>query len=134
MVNPQTALVYTMVLVSAADGDMTDSELATIGAIVRNLPVFKDFDVGKLTRVAADCAALLGETDGLSEVLGLVSDVLPDRLRETAYALACDVVAADLVAEQAELRVLEMIRHELGVDRLSAAAIERGARARHATV
>ena len=42
--------------------------------------------------------------------------------------------AADAAATQEELRVLELIRHRLEVDRLSAAAIERGARARHARV
>jgi hypothetical protein len=52
-------------------------------------------------------------------------------LRETAYALACDVVAADGRATQEELRLLELLRHRLEVGRLPAAAIERGARARH---
>ena len=33
MVSHQTALIYTMVLVSAADGDMTDAELTVIGDI-----------------------------------------------------------------------------------------------------
>ena len=40
-------------------------------------------------------------------------------------------VAADGDASQEELRMLEMIRFRLDVDRLTAAAIERGARARH---
>jgi uncharacterized tellurite resistance protein B-like protein len=57
---------------------------------------------------------------------------LPDRLRETAYALACDVVAADGTAAQEELRLLEIMRHSLDIDRLNAAAIERGAAARYA--
>jgi tellurite resistance protein len=56
---------------------------------------------------------------------------MPDRLNETAYALACDVAAADGTLEEAELRLLEEIRYELDLDRLHAAAIERGARARH---
>ena len=56
---------------------------------------------------------------------------LPEKLRETAYALACDVAAADGTIAQEELRLLEIIRHELRVGRLPAAAIERGARARH---
>ena len=30
-----------------------------------------------------------------------------------------------------ELRMLEELRHQLGVDRLTSAAIERGSRARH---
>ena len=43
----------------------------------------------------------------------------------------CDVAAADGTLDEAELRLLEEIRYELDLDRLHAAAIERGARARH---
>ena len=67
-------------------------------------------------------------------LLRLVHEALPDKLHETAYAIACDIVAADLSASQEELRLLEMLRHRLDVDRLAAAAIERGARARHMTL
>ncbi len=129
-----TALVYTMVLVSAADGEMTDPELAAIGEIVRTLPVFKDYDADQLPETAADCAGLLGEDDGLETVLGLIAESLPEKLRETAYDLACEVAAADLSADQEELRLLELLRDQLDIDRLAAAAIERGVRARHATL
>ena len=59
---------------------------------------------------------------------------LPERLFETAYAIACDVAAADGKLRESELRFLEEIRYELEIDRLHAAAIERGARARHMKV
>ena len=62
------------------------------------------------------------------------TDALPERLFETAYALACDVAAADGSLGQGELRLLEEVREELDIDRLHAAAIERGARARHMTL
>ena len=39
-ISHHSALVYTMVLVSAADRDMTDLELATMADIVRMLPIF----------------------------------------------------------------------------------------------
>ena len=74
---------------------------------------------------------LLEQEDGLDALFGLIRDTLPKRLWETAYALACDVAAADGRIEGAEARMLEEIRHELDVDRLHAAAIERGARARY---
>lgn len=131
-VTSQTALIYTMVLVSAANGEMTDAELSTIGEIVRTLPVFNDYDENGLTKAAADCAELLAAENGLDAALEITARSLPDKLRETAYALACDVAAADLEADQEELRLLEMIRHKLAIDRLASAAIERGARARHA--
>ena len=133
MVTHQTALIYTMVLVSAADGEMTDAELATIGEIVRTLPAFRDFNHDHLTRASEDCAELLASDDGLETVLGIIARSLTERLRETAYVLACDVAAADLVADQEELRLLEMLRNHLDIDRLAAAAIEHAVRARHAT-
>ena len=133
-ISHHTALIYTMVMVSAADRDMTDAELASIGDMVLHLPVFQKFDRKKLTRVGADCAKLLQQEDGLNNAFTLIKRALPKKLRETAYALACDVAAADGSASQEELRLLELIRHRLDIDRLAAAAIERGARARHLTV
>jgi hypothetical protein len=69
-----------------------------------------------------------------SPALGRIAAALPVPLRETAYALACDVVAADRGASQSELRLLGMLRERLELDPLVAAAIERAARARHRAV
>jgi uncharacterized membrane protein YebE (DUF533 family) len=132
MIDQQAALVYTMVLASAADSDMTDPELEMIDGLVRNLPVFEGYNAAELPNTANACVDLLSGTDGLDMVLDAIRDGLPERLRETAYALACDIVAADREASQEELRFLEMLRHRLDVERLVAAAIERGAGARFA--
>ncbi len=132
MIESQTALIYTMVLVSAADSEMSDAELARMGEIVRQLPVFSGFDADQLSDVAQECAEILGEDDGLDKALAQIRDNLPDHLRETAYVLACDIAVADLRASQEELRLLEMLRYSLDLDRLHAAAIERAARARYA--
>lgn len=126
-----TALVHTMVLVSAADSNMTDRELGTIGEIVSHLPIFADYDRERLTKDAEACAALLAEENGLDKVLDSITAALPEKLKETAYAVALDVAAADGSASQEELRMLEILRHRLAVGRLPAAAIERGARARY---
>jgi tellurite resistance protein len=132
MIDHQTALIYTMVLVSAADSDMTDAELGMIGDLVQHLPVFEGYDAADLPKTAGRCVDSLSQPNGLDETLDEIRDVLPTRLRETAYALACDIVAADRSASQEELRLLEMLRHRLELERLVAAAIERGARARFA--
>lgn len=131
MIDHHSALIYVMVLVSACDGDMTDAELETIGENVRYLPIFQDFTGDEVMAATRECTAMLADSDGLDTVLTIVEQALPSKLRETAYAVACDIAAADTKASQEELRMLEMIRHRLGVDRLCAAAIERGARARH---
>jgi tellurite resistance protein len=131
MIDHMTALIYTMVLVSAADRNMSDAELRTIGEIVRYLPIFKKFDLQKLPKVAGDCAEILDDDEGLDKALNVIKGALPQKLHETAYAVACDVAAADGHIKPEVIRLLELLRHALDIDRLAAAAIERGARARH---
>lgn len=130
MLSHHAALVYAMVMVSAADRNMTDAELKTIGEIVGFLPVFSDYDIELLPKTTAACAELLDSDDGLDRAFDFLKAALPPRLRETAYALACDVAASDGDPHQEVLRMLELMRRRLDIDRLAAAAIERGARAR----
>ena len=130
MLDPHGALIYTMVIVSAAERDLPDSELQMIGDIIGQLPVFHDFDQKALAKLLNGCTKALAREDGLETTLAEIGAALPPKLHETAYAIACDLVAADGEASQEELRILELIRHRLNVDRLTAAAIERGARAR----
>ncbi len=129
--SPQDALVAVMIATSAADDTMTIPEFHEITAIVGVLPVFEGYDTDRISQVGALVSDLFQEEDGLDALLGLVEEALPGHLRETAYALACDVAAADLRVAMTELRMLEELRHQLGVDRLTSAAIERGSRARH---
>jgi len=130
----QDALVAVMIAVSASDEQMRTSELVAIQRTVNHMPVFADYDADRIRRVSQTVFDLLEEEDGLDALFGLVRDGLPEKLYETAYALACDVAAADGTLREAELRMLEEVRHELNVSRLHAAAIEQGARARHLRV
>lgn len=129
--SPQDCLVGLMIAVSASDENLRTSELIKIESQVNHLPVFADYDIDRMNGIAQTVFDLFEQEDGLDALFGLVRDNLPERLFETAYALACDVAAADGKLREAELRLLEEIRYELNIDRLHAAAIERGARARH---
>ena len=129
------ALLFIMVVTSAVDGEMSDRELSAIGESIRLLPVFADFDTDKIPQIANECVDLLEDDSGLDTVLGMAREALnPWRLRETAYALACEIAAMDGPLSEEETRLLELIRQELELGRLSAAAIERCVRARHTTV
>jgi len=118
MIDHHTALIYAMVLVSAADQDMSDAELGKIGEMVTYLPVFKDYDHNKLTSAAEDCAELLTKDDGLESALDLILAGLPEKLRETAYVLACDIAAADGKASNEELALVELIGERLEIEPL----------------
>jgi len=132
--SPQDALVAVMIATSVSDETVRTAELVTIDRIVNHLPVFASYDADRTRLVANLVFELFEEEDGLAALFGIVRDALPAHLNETAYAMACDVAAADGRLDEAELRMLEEIRYELDVPRLHAAAIEQGARARHLTL
>lgn len=133
-ITPQTALIYIMVTVAAADREMSDRELMAIGAVVRSLPIFRDYNQNLLPAMAEDCAQLLQQEDGLDTVFSLARNALSPRLRETGYAVAVEVAAADLKTGQEVIRLLQILQEKLEIDRLVAAAIERAARARHSVL
>jgi len=125
-ISPETALVYTMVTVAASDNQMTDSELTRMTGIVGYLPAFQGYNVERLRGDTETCVDLLQSEEGLDAVLGLVEEAVPQSHLDLVYALACEVAASDGSLSQEELRLLEMIRHYFNIDRLTAAAIERG--------
>jgi tellurite resistance protein len=133
-IDQHTALIFTMVLISAAEGEMTDAELDTIGRQVRYLPVFRKFAHDRLTDVGRQCAELLRDDDGLDLACEMIAEALPQSLRETAYALACEVAAADGALASEEVNMLKLLRRRLSLDRLVAAAIERTTYVRHAAL
>lgn len=130
-ISSETAVVYIMVMIAAVDREMTDNEMAEMGLMVRALPAFEQYDANRLITDSENCAQILGEDDGVDTVLGLVEEAIPEGAGDLVYCIACDVAVADGKLTQEELRLLEMIRHRLDVDRLTAAAIERGSVARH---
>ncbi len=129
--NPQDALVAVMIAESASDETITNSELLSITRIVDHMPTFADYDSARIKTVSQVVFDLFEEEDGLDALFDLIRKALPEPLYETAYAMACDVAAADGRLHQGELRFMAEIRYELNIDRLHGAAIERGARARH---
>ncbi len=130
----QDALIELMMLMSASDGEMSDRELDVITDDVSTLPVFEGFDLDRLNEIGGEVAQALEDPDGLRTALDRIAAALPPSLRETAYALAVEVAAADGSTEQEELRLLEMIRARFRLADLVVAAIERTARARLATL
>lgn len=124
------ALVYVMVMMSAVDRDMTDDEFARIGGLVRFLPAFDGFDENELIHIGRECATQLAAPEGLDVTLEMVREALPQRLHDTAYALAVEIAAADQRIRNEEIRLLQLLRDRFRLDKLTCAAIERGAIAR----
>ncbi|KZL18900.1 Tellurite resistance protein TerB [Pseudovibrio axinellae] len=133
LLSVEEALIHVMVMVSAADSAMSDAELRQLGDIVGILPVFKDFDDDKLVSITTQCAERLSGENGMKDTLALIAGSLPTKLHDTAYALGVEIAAADLRVSPEEVRMLQLLRDHLKVDKLTIAAIERGAQARFRT-
>ena len=132
MLNKHAALIYIMIMVAAADRDMKSVELSSIGSIVKHLPLFADYDVTRLTETAESCAETLAAENGLNDALDGVANSLTKNLRETAYALALEVAAADHKLSPGELRILQIIRERLDIDDVVADALEKAVTIRYA--
>lgn len=128
---PHEALIHVMVMMSAVDSTMSNPELARIGRLCQSLPVFAGFDEERLLDVAKDCRDILAGPEGLDILLEVIREALPERLSDTAYALAVEVASADQAIRPEEIRLLQLLRDRLGLDKLTCAAIERSAIARY---
>ncbi|MEO6012463.1 MAG: tellurite resistance TerB family protein [Devosia sp.] len=124
------ALIHLMVIAASSDSKVSDRELEIISRLVTRLPVFDTFNRDHLGQVAAEAIDLIKDSSNLDKVLEMIFSAIPERLHDTAYALAVEVATVDLRLEQEELRLLEMIREGLNLNTLTAAAIEASARAR----
>lgn len=130
MLTPQEALVYTMVIAAESDHEIADAEIDIIRDLVNHLPAFEGLDRATTTEMAVACSEQIAQKDGVARLFGEIRTALSAELRETAYALACDVIAVDSRLSRHELDVLEHIRDQLDVAPEMARAIEQVAKVR----
>lgn len=124
------ALIWVLVTTAVADRAMTESELAQLKRLIAYTPIFSDFD-GNVGVIASACSAHLDVANGIDRILDQVAAALPERLHETAYALAVEMAASDVDIKQEELVFLQMLEDRLEIDKLGVAAIEHSARMRY---
>ena len=125
----QDALIHIMVVTASSDEGISQNELDAIADLVVRSPVFEGYDMDKLSPVANE-AVDKTNTEGFEGVLDAATAAIPERLHDTAYALAVEVAVIDVQLPQEELRLLEMVRDRLTVNSLITGAIEASARAR----
>ena len=130
-ISAHDALIYLMVVTASSDATLTEQELQRIRRWSAGCRCSRATTASGSPRSPTHCADLINGSAGLDGVLDMAIAAIPQRLQDTAYALAVEVAAVDLRLEQEELRFLEMIRDRLDLDRLITAAIETAARARH---
>jgi hypothetical protein len=132
LLSTEDALIHVMVITASSDAAISEAELERLQAVLARAPIFAGYDGSQLESVANQCVDVINGK-GLDAALDLAVGALPERLQDTAYALAVEIAVVDLQLPQEELRLLEMLRDRLSIDRLVTAAIEAAARARMRT-
>ena len=126
----QEALIWVMVTTAVADRTMTERELTQFERLIGFLPVFRGFE-GSVGEIADACSLHLKSANGIDHILDKVVAALPERLYETAYALAIELAAADVDVKQEELVFLQILEDRFALSKLAVAAIEHSARVRY---
>lgn len=128
----QDALIQIMIATASSDAAITSNELTRLQGLIGRMPVFGGYDLSRLEGVANAAVDAINST-GIEAALDAAIAAIPARLHDTAYAVAVEIAIVDISLPQEELRLLEMLRDRLSVDRLTTAAIEAAARARMRT-
>ena len=76
-------MAHTMVMASAIDAEMTDSELLQTGEQINCIPLFEDYEPDKLATDAAALADPFVGDGGVDAAIDQIKAALPTRLRKT---------------------------------------------------
>lgn len=108
--------------VIASDGDIGDEEVDTINLIVNRHPIFRTQSAADHKRMVDEQLSILRK-QGVDVLSEKAAGDLPERLRATVFALAVDFVLADGQVDQAEERLIEKLRSQLGIGLEDAEAV-----------
>ncbi len=112
LTSPADAVMALCVLALASDGKLDKRELERVDQMIVMSPLFAGV---KSAREYAVCIADAVAEKGRGEMIAEAAALLPDRLAETAYAWAAQMVMADGKVVSPEHRFLSEIRKALGV-------------------
>jgi tellurite resistance protein len=122
-------LVEAMLGAMEADGDVTESELATFEGNLANHALFEGLsgdEISRLTDLAADA---IREAGGGKKRLDAIAQGLPSRnQRLAAYAMAAEICVSDRELAEAEIEYLDGLQAALALDEAEAKEVFEAAR------
>lgn len=107
---------------SACDGHIADDEVDGLITILVRMKMFRRFDGKQFGQMLNKLVGVI-KKKGVEFLIDKCVEAMPDGLRETAFANACDIVLADGVVEQDEKEFIEMVRNRLRISKEQALEI-----------
>lgn len=110
----EEAFAVVLLVAMAADGHVSDEERREFGAIVNRVKLYRAMNGDQFAAMMDKLEGLL-HREGAERLLDRAAQGLPEELRETAFALAADLVLADGSVETEERHLLEALQARLGL-------------------
>ena len=115
MMNTQEEAILKLLYMSAlSDHELHEIELDSIKAKLVTYPLFKTVTTKRREKVLSDLLGDLPRTT-TDELLKEINNIIPDNLKETAYALALEVCAKDLKMHKDEIKFLKKVAKLFGI-------------------
>lgn len=99
----------------AADGMITEEEAAGLGTSLSRMKLFQGMSNRDVNKVFEKCLKIV-RSNGVEHLLTLSAEAIKPELRQTAFAIATDLLMADGHVAPEEKKFLEKIQKGLGVN------------------
>lgn len=120
----QEAFAAILVATVASDGHISDEEARGFNAIINRVQLYREMNGDQFSSMVDKLLGIV-RRDGSVRLMEKAAAALPTELRETAFALAVDLVLADGSVEAEEKVLLEAVQLSLQVpDDLALKVIE----------
>lgn len=106
----------------ASDGHISSEEARGLWTMLSRMRLYENWTDEKYESMIHRLLGVL-KRGGLDALLDSCAEILPEELRETAFACACDLVLADGVVEEEEKEFLDKLQKVLDITGDSALTI-----------
>ncbi len=111
----QEAFAGILLAACACDGHITQEEVQGLFTTTERMRMFENVSPTRWNQFTAGLLRLL-RNEGPLKLVERCAEAVPDNLRQTAFANACDLVLADGVVEAEERTFLDHLRKSLRLD------------------
>jgi tellurite resistance protein len=120
--SPAEAFAGILMGASGCDGHIADEEVHGLVTTLIRMKLYQRFTDKQYGQMLDKLHGMM-KKKGVDTLIDECTKTLPEALRETSFANACDIVLADGVVEPDEKAFMERLREKLGIDKKKAMEI-----------
>ncbi len=131
LLNPIDALIYSMTLSAAIDGEISEKEMRTIDHLIDSLPIFKKHNQDDTKKTMSMCMEILKADSNVEELIALIDKSLNKNNKKIAYMLSLEIMMVDQNFTSEKLRALEIFENIFQISNLEASALKHSSRIKY---